>query len=849
MNGVRAPLQERSRHLRVLRDAAATARSGPGGVLVLIDGEAGSGKTALVDAFSDGLRVLRGACDPLFTPRPLAPFLEMDLIAPDTKAYQLADEIARRAKARPGLTLVLEDLHWADEATLDVLSLLGRRIGAVPALVVATYRGDELDRTHPLRRLLGELHTGAVRRLTVEPLSAAAVGALAASSGLDGDELHRTTAGNPFFVTEVLAADGPAVPATVRDAVLARAARLGPDAATVLEAVSVALPHAELWLLDALAPGAAAGLDEGLRAGVLRETGDGVAFRHEIARMTIEQTLSPYVRLGLHRRALTALRDHTADPTRLAHHAEAAGDAGAVREYAPAAARRAAVTGAHREAAAQWARALRFAADEPAGRRAEMLEGLSYESYLTDQMDPAIDALRDAVALRRSTGDVPGSAAALSVLSRRLWCAGRSDDAAAAGRQAAELLETQPAGPELALAYTNVAMTALNAEDRDEAIEWGTRALDLAEKPDERAVAVHALNNIGTAQMLAGLDKGWATLERSLTLAERDGLEEHVGRAYIHAGWAMTRIRAYDLAPVLDRGVIRCGELGLDAWQHYVRAHRARYHLDAGRWDEALAEASDVLRIARSVPLLRVLTQTAIGLVHARRGDADPRPALDEAAAIVADQYELQYLAPVAGARAEAAWLAGDSAVVPSVTQGAYELAVRVDAPWVVGELAWLRRLAGVVDAPAGTAGPYRSQLDGDVAAAVEHWEHLGCPYDAALAGATSDDEDQLRRALSGLQILGARPAAAILARRLRERGVRDVPRGPQTRTRGNPGELTDREVEVLALVREGLTNSEIAERLFVAPKTVNHHVSAILRKLGVTRRTQAAARAAALGL
>ena len=259
--------------------------------------------------------------------------------------------------------LVLEDMHWADEGTLDVLRLLGRRMEGVPALAVATFRDDEPG---PLRVVLGELATAiGVVRLELPPLSAEAVRTLAEPHGVDADALHRSTGGNPFYVTEVLSAPAAAIPATVRDAVLARAARLSPPARELLERLAMIPGSAEPELIDA----ADEPLDECLLSGMTRLEGRAVAFRHELARLAVEAEVPPRRRAALHREVLDRLDARGADPARLAHHAEAAGDAAAVLRHAPVAGEQAARLGAHREAAAQYARALRWAGDLPAGER------------------------------------------------------------------------------------------------------------------------------------------------------------------------------------------------------------------------------------------------------------------------------------------------------------------------------------------------------------------------------------------------------------------------------------------------------------------------------------------------
>src|SRR6266542_4315800 len=313
-------LLERARELSMLGECLEGVQRSSRGQVVLAGGEAGVGKTALLRRFCDehrrSARVLWGACDVLFTPRPLGPFLDIaestggelaELVETGARPHEVAGVLIRELRAREATILVLEDVHSADEATLDVLRLLARRAAAVPALVLASYRDDELDRAHPLRVVLGELATGeGIGRLKLTPLSPAAVATLAEPHGVDAEELYRRTAGNPFFVTEALAAGADEIPQTVREAVLARAARLSATAQTLLGAVAVAPPQVELWLLEALAPNR---------------------------------------RIALHRAALAAL---AAPPTgapdfaRLAHHAEAASDTEALLRFAPAAATRAA---------------------------------------------------------------------------------------------------------------------------------------------------------------------------------------------------------------------------------------------------------------------------------------------------------------------------------------------------------------------------------------------------------------------------------------------------------------------------------------------------------------------------
>ena len=601
--------------------------------------------------------------------------------------------------------------------------------------------------------------------------------------------------------------------------------------------------------------GALAGIDECVSSGMLRSEPGGVAFRHELARLAIEESLDPERTVLLHRRAVAALAEPAIgapDLARLAHHADAAGDTAAVLRFAPAAAGEATSLGAHREAVAQYARALRFAGGIVPVARAELLERFADECYLTDMRGEGLAALDEALAIHAQRDDALGQGEIQQRRANMLLCMGRMEEAAVAGNQAVAVLEPLLPGRELARAYSAMAEIALHADDAEDGIRWGGMASALAERVSDPEALALALNCVGTLELDRGRPEGRVKLLRSIELAKQAGVPAEVGRGYINLLSALGRSHQWASAgELIEAGMEWCREHGLEAWLRYIVAAQAEWHLVQGRWDEAAEATLGVLNGPPSLVLgPRMWAIETLSSVRMRRGDPGYWPLLDEDLEVARSTGELQHLAPVAAARAEAAWLEGRRGAIAEETDAAFALALRQRAPRFLGELASWRWRGGVLDeAPAGVEEVYRLTIAGDAVGAERFWNSAGYPYEAALALADSDDPKDLREAHERLRALGATPAAAIVARRLRVLGERALRRGPRSRTRANPAGLTARELEVLPLLAEGLRNAEIAERLVVSQKTVDHHVSAILRKLGVHTRGEAAAAASRLGL
>jgi DNA-binding CsgD family transcriptional regulator/tetratricopeptide (TPR) repeat protein len=859
-----AELLERSEQLSTLAKIFATVVETGRGRMALVSGDAGIGKTSLVERFcSEAVGsgdALWGACDVLFTPRPLGPLLDIaevtggeltDAVQREAVPYEVAAAVGRLLDRRPPTILVLEDVHAADEATLDVLRLLAQRVDGLPAFVIATYRDVGLDRWHPLRIVLGEIAAvSRIDRLRLGALSPEAVASLAAAHGAAAEELYLKTAGNPFFVTEALAAADEEIPATVRDAVLGRAARLSPGARMLLDAIAVAGSEAELWLLDALAGDGARHLDESIGSGIVVARTRAVAFSHELARLAIEESIPVQRRLALHRAALAALEsppEGAPDPARLAHHANAAGDAEAVLKFAPPAAAQASRLGAHREAAIHYGQALGFAELLPLDARAALSSGRALELFLTTHFEEAVDAQEQALRCCEELGDPVSQAAALTFLAQLRWQVGSLPAAVTTAQAALDLLEGSP-GPNLVGAYQMMAVLLLAAEDPAAAMTWARRAEALAEQVDDPRGRIVALQIVGWVEYFTGAPGGMDKLAQSLELAQQAGLEDVVAMTYVIVVRTAGRLRDYEIAaPYVRDGLDYCSTRDFDVWRYYLLSWQSKILLADGRWTEAAQTAS--ICLGEECPFARIHALVALGLVRARRGDPDAWGPLDEAVTLAEPRREQQWIAPVAIARAETAWLEGRNDAAITETELAYDDARRLDASWLAGLSYWRWRAGADEPIPSVGEAPYRLEMEGDWAGASERWANMGCPYEAALALIDSDDDTTLQRSLGELQGLGAQPAAGIVARRLRERGALNLPRGQRAATRANPANLTPRELEVLVLVADGLHNAEIADRLFLAEKTVAHHVSAILRKLGVPNRVQAVTEATRLGI
>lgn len=840
------------------------------GLLVFVGGEMGIGKTTLVEHFVreiDGAsRVTTISCDGLRVHGPLGPLMDvahtlgpavehlLETQAPRDRIFRAVESALAQA---PGLTvLVGEDVHWGDEASLDLLYFLGRRIGNLRTLFIATYRDDEISPEHPLRRVLGDLATApAVRRMILPPLSIAAVTTLAAGTEIDPAVLRSYTGGNPFFVREIVDA-GTQEPITVEDAILARASRISTRARTVLDAAATIGVVVEPDLLQAVI-GAPIGdtVDACLATGLFRPSAVGIEFRHAAVRDVIARTISPIRKIAIHRRihaALHADQRYQHDYPRLAYHAEEAGDGEAAFNHAMAAARDAVAYKSHREAAAQYARALRNANGKEPELRATLLEAGAYECYLTGRIDDALSSQRQAVEIRTSLALVPKLGESIRMLSRYCWFAGNTGQAEHFAREALELLEAYPESREMAMAYSNLSQLRMLAQDADEAIRWGNRAIALAERLGDLRTLCHALTNVGGALAYLGGREGHPYLLRAIEIARAEDFEDDLARALTNIAATEWYQRNLDQAlHYFEDGIAHTESRELLAMNLYLHAMRANVQLARGRFDLAEAEAAAVRDHPLAGKPALFVALVALGLARARQGD-DGAGELDEALELATGIGELQRLGPVRAIRAEAAWLANDLGSATREAGTVIHLACQERDPWVAGELAlWLHRANHPAPIPEGCAiaEPYRLEIEGDWRAAAAIWRERGALLNEIRAIATSSDERELRTALAGLDRMGARPDAMKVAERLRTLGFRNIRRGPRPATRAAYAMLTPREIEVLALVAGESTNREIAQQLYVSQKTVEHHVSAILAKLDVPTRAAATARAREAGL
>ncbi len=851
----RVALLERKTALDALDEVAGQARSGEGR-LVLLEGEAGVGKSTLLEQFACDLpdsRVLSGACDGMFTPRPLGPLFDIaqqvrgrlhSLCRADASREQLFDALLTElCEPGPLPVVVIEDVHWADEATLDLLGFLARRIREIAVLLIVSYRNDELADTHPLRIALGHLAVQrCTRRLPLAPLSAQAVRMLAAGRGVDPGELYRITGGNPFYVREVLEAGLGAVPSSARDVILARAARLGPKARQTLEAAALIGGTVDERLLrDVVAqPALAEIIASGLVVGhpVLR-------FRHEIARQAIEQAVLPARRSELHARILQGLRTLGCDDdARLAFHAEEAGNGPAALEHAVSAGRHARTLASHREAAGQFERALRFADGEaPASMAARWIE-LATELSMIDRWPDAETACTRALENWRAAGDRRGEGDTLRRMSAALWRLCRGDEILAAAEAAVAVLE--PLGPtaELAAAYGNLAAFQNHPGRGDIVVRLARRAQELAVRFGVPAVQSRAATTEAQAVWLASGD--WEpVLRRALSIALENGIENEAGFAYTNLHELHCGNRDYAKAdPYFHDGVAYCEDHDLGTYDNCLRGVRTSALERLGRWDESAGIAEAVIASVAS-PVNRMIPMTSLAMVAARRDAGSVWPHLDAAMSAADGSTGPMYIGAARLARAEARWLESDLAGARHEAELADDACADVTDPWLNGEVAvWLRRTGSPRTSQRELAEPYRLQLTGNHRGASELFDALGCPYDAALALLDAPDELALRRALDICNALGAVATARIIRQKMRSRGIRSVPAGQRAATRENPLGLTQREQEVLELLCEGRTNAGIATKLVISPKTVDHHVSSVLAKLGVSKRTEVAAAA-----
>ncbi len=853
-------LIERESFLHLLQTQFSKVAGGEGHC-VFVSGEAGIGKTSLVKTFcrlqGDDCIVYQGACDALFTPRPLAPLYDIiwqvnKELWPATQTIEqrtaLFATFFRELKSQNKRNIILfEDIHWADEATLDFIKFFARRITQLPCLFVLTYRDDETPFYSSLRNLYGQLPPDSFTRLQLTPFSKEAVTAMAGKKGYNAEDVYLISGGNPFYVNEILASYSPGVPENIKDSILAVYDRLEEGTKHAWQICSVIPEGLEINRFAKIKSSWDEEMDHCFALKIIIIKNDRVVFKHELYRRTIEGSLSPFKRIALNKMMLdlflTSFEDE-GDIERIVHYAKNANENGLVIKYASVAAKQAASVGAHTEAAKLYLTAIDYYQGVDEDLLLQLYEGYAFESYLTNKVKDAIIYTAKSLKFLEKRGDSEKLAKCLCFLAWLCWIDDDLKKAEEFTRQAIEVLKDKPVSHSKAAAYSLLSQLKMMSDLSEECIFWGEKAIAMAKDLLDKGLLSYALGNVGAVKIRvpAWQQEGLSLLQQSLEIGLENSYHEYTGMAYINLAYNSVIIKDYPSAKsALDTGIHFCEENNLYLSGNYLLIVKARFYLETGNWTAAYNIAAPLAGDDKQLKIITIYALSILASIEMRRGDpAAIISRLTKATSYAFETTEPQRIITVLSAFLEYEWIMGEHLIDDELLKNAIQIIQNRGNIYGNSEfLFWMQRARGQSLLLKEVFQGYDISSPAKAKKAASLWKNAGCPYNEALA-LSAGTEDDKREAIGILQGLGADAVVQTIKAEMRSAGMKSIPRGMRKSTLSNAALLTGRELDVLQLLKEGLQNKEIAGKLFIAPKTVDHHISSILFKLDVTSRAKA---------
>lgn len=862
-------LIERDDFLSLLHSGFKKIDSEQEGHCFFIMGEPGIGKTSLVKVFlnqveEESIQYV-GACDSLFTPRPLAPLYDLalqikadwaesiDSISSGTKLFtKFVNELTN--KDRP-VVVVFEDIHWADEATLDFVKFFGRRISRMKCMFILTCRDNEESRQHSLRKVFADLPPDTFTRIQLTPLSRQAVYKLADKKGYDAEEVYHISEGNPFYVNEILASYSPGVPDNIKDAILSVYDRQEEGTKNAWQIFSIIPEGLEINRFAIIKASWDEAMDHCFALKIIVIKNDKIIFKHELYRRTIESSLSPFKRIALNKKLLDLLLpsfEEAGEIERILHYAKNANDNKLVVKYAPLAAKKAASVGAHIESAKLYLTAIEFSDRADMDQLVEFYEAYAYECYLTNQIKDAIIYQGKALKIWQKENKIEKIGNSFRFLSRLWWYEGNHNNAMSFGKQAVEILDNQPSSKARAMAYSNMSHLKMTSNLPDECVFWGEKAISIAKELNDEETIAYNLNCMGTSLMVqeSSVQKGLELLQESLVIAIKNSYHERIAYAYSEMGSNGVTIKDYPFAKkMLEEGINYCEENGIYTLKLYMLNWKARALLETGNWNEANQISEMLIKNEYLLPIMKIGALAVTATIMIRRGETNVLPLLLEAKTKALKTMELLRIVPVFLVLLEYEWITGKVFIESEILDQTINDFTRFENFSKKSRFYfWLRKARkGYLQAK----GKYNGYDVSNTTIAKEEailWGKLGCSYEQAIVLSEGNDDDK-RKALSILQQLGAHAIYEKIKMEMRASGIKKIPRGLRESTRTNPAQLTNRELDILQLLQKAVQNKEIAGNLFISPKTVDHHISSILFKLDVNSRSKAVNEAIRLGI